>query len=79
MSNHPRSRIRLCAHPDVNDTLHEMLIVHEKGTYVRPHKHLNKTESVHIIEGSVDVVIFDDDGNITDVIQMGDYKSGRNF
>lgn len=75
----PRRRIRLCAHPSVNDLLHEMLIVHEKGTYVRPHKHLNKTESVHIIEGLVDVVVFDDDGNITDVMQMGDYKSGGNF
>ena len=75
----PRRRIRLCAHPSINDLLHEMLIVHEKGTYVRPHKHLNKTESVHIIEGLVDVVVFDDDGKITDVIQMGDYKSGRVF
>ena len=75
----PRRRIRLCAHPDINDPLHEMLIVHEKGTYVRPHKHLNKTESVHIIDGLVDVVVFDDDGKITDVMQMGDYKSGRIF
>ena len=75
----PRRRIRLCAHPDINNPLHEMLIVHEKGTYVRPHKHLNKTESVHIIDGLVDVVVFDDDGKITDVMQMGDYKSGRNF
>jgi len=75
----PRRRIRLCAHPSVNDLLHEMLIVHEKGTYVRPHKHFNKTESVHIIDGLVDVVVFDNDGNIADVMQMGDYKSGRIF
>ena len=75
----PRKRIRLCTHHDITDPLHEMLIVHEKGTYVRPHKHLNKTESVHIIDGLVDVVVFDDDGKITDVMQMGDYKSGRVF
>lgn len=74
-----RKRIRLCAHSGIDDLLHEMLIVHEKGTYVRPHKHLNKTESVHIIDGLVDVVVFDDDGNINDVMQMGDYKSGRVF
>jgi len=74
-----RKRARLCTHRTVEDLLHEMLIVHEKGTYIRPHKHLNKTESVHIIDGLVDVVVFDDDGNITDVMQMGDYKSGRVF
>ena len=74
-----RKRIRLCAHRDVEDKVHEMFIVHTKETYVRPHKHLNKSESFHINEGSVDVVVFDDDGNIMEVIQMGDYSSGRKF
>ncbi len=35
----PRRRIRLCAHCNVNDLMHEMLIVHEKGTHVRPHEY----------------------------------------
>lgn len=75
----PRARIRLCAHHDVNDPLHEMIIVHESGCYVRPHKHLGKSESFHVIEGEVDVVIFDEDGAIADVIPMGSYSSGRAF
>lgn len=74
-----RKRIRLCAHKDVDDKLHEMLIVHTKDTYVRPHKHLNKSESFHVIEGSVDVIVFDEDGSIIEVIRMGDYLSGRRF
>jgi cupin fold WbuC family metalloprotein len=74
-----RKRIRLCAHPDIDDLLHEMLIVHAKETYVRPHKHLKKSESVHIIEGLVDVVLFDEEGNIVEVIRMGDYSSGHRF
>jgi cupin fold WbuC family metalloprotein len=74
-----RKRIRLCAHKNVDDSLHEMLIVHTRDTYVRPHKHLDKSESFHVIEGWVDVVLFDDDGEITDVIQMGDYSSGYCF
>ncbi len=77
--HNPRKRIRLCAHKDVEDKLHEMLIVHTKDTYVRPHKHLTKSESFHVIEGSVDVVIFDEAGGIVEVIQMGDYSSGRRF
>jgi cupin fold WbuC family metalloprotein len=76
--NH-RKRIRICTHRDEDDKLHEMIIVHKKGAYVRPHKHLNKSEAVHIIEGNVDVVIFDENGNITNVIKMGDYRSGSVF
>lgn len=78
-SKNPRRRIRLCAHGSPDDRLHEMLIVHERGTYVRPHKHPGKTESTHIIEGLVDVVVFDDDGRVEEVIRMGDYASGRVF
>ena len=58
----PRNRSRLCSHRGVDDPLHEMLIVHEKGIYVRPHKHVGKSESFHVIEGDVDIVLFDDAG-----------------
>ena len=78
-SHNPRQRIRLCAHRDVADTLHEMLIIHAKNTYVRPHKHVGKSESFHVIEGIVDVVLFDEAGAVTDVIKMGEYASGRRF
>lgn len=74
-----RKRIRLCAHMDVEDKIHEMLIVHAKNTYVRPHKHLEKSESFHVIEGSVDVVVFNESGDIIDIVEMGDYLSGRIF
>ena len=75
----PRKRIRLCAHDSADSRLHEMLIVHERSAYVRPHKHPGKSESTHIIEGLVDVVVFDDTGRIENVIRMGDYASGLMF
>ena len=74
-----RSRMRLCAHRDIDEQIHEMLIIHNKDTYVTPHKHEGKSESFHIIEGNANVVIFDDTGNIAEVIPMGDYSSGRIF
>lgn len=74
-----RKRIRLCAHGSIEDSLHEMVITHAKDTYVRPHKHLGKIESFHVIEGTVDVVVFDDEGNVTGVTRMGDYQSGLPF
>jgi cupin fold WbuC family metalloprotein len=36
-------------------------------------------ESFHIIEGSADVVFFDDNGRVTGVVSLGDYMSGRCF
>ncbi len=75
----PRQKIRICTHKGPQDRLHEMLIVHTKNAYVRPHKHINKSESVHVIEGMVDVVVFDEKGEIADLIKMGDYASGRVF
>ena len=74
-----RKRCRLCAHGDINDALHEMLIVLDKETYIRPHKHAGKSESFHIIEGAADIVVFDNEGNIIEVVRMGDYRSGRTF
>jgi cupin fold WbuC family metalloprotein len=74
-----RRRIRLCAHHGIDDRVHEMLIVHASGTYVRPHKHQGKSESFHVIEGEVDVVVFADDGGVADVIRMGAFASGRPF
>jgi cupin fold WbuC family metalloprotein len=74
-----RRRIRLCAHHSIDDRLHEMLIVHTNDTYVRPHKHIGKSESFHIVEGDVDVVVFDEEGVVTEVIRMGTFASGRPF
>jgi cupin fold WbuC family metalloprotein len=74
-----RKRARLCAHPGPDDRLHEMLIVLDRGTYIRPHRHGGKAESFHIIEGELDVVIFHDDGTIREVVRMGPYGSGRAF
>ena len=74
-----RKRIRLCTHKNLNENIHEMLIVHTNNTYVKPHKHINKIESFHVIEGIADIIIFDDDGKISKVIPIGELGSGLNF
>lgn len=78
-SKNPRQRIRICSHPHSDSRLHEMFIVHTRETYVRPHKHLDKSESFHIISGDVDVVLFDNDAAIRRVIRMGERASGKPF
>jgi cupin fold WbuC family metalloprotein len=74
-----RRRIRLCAHDTPENSLHEMIIVHTKGTYIRPHKHLNREESVHIIDGTADIVIFHNDGSVSDIMKLGPYTSNGIF
>jgi cupin fold WbuC family metalloprotein len=65
-----RGRSRLCAHGDPSAALHEMLIVHHRGVYVRPHRHLGKAESVHRIEGAARIILFEEDGTIRSVILL---------
>ena len=74
-----RRRARVCTHLSPHDPVHEMLIVHTHDTYVRPHKHHHKVESFHVVEGEGRIVLFDDDGQVTQVVRVGPYGSDRAF
>jgi len=74
-----RKRFRLCAHPDEDDLLHEMMIVVGQGAYVRPHQHPGKSESFHVISGRADAIFFEEDGSIKQIIEMGDFNSGLTY
>ncbi len=75
-SKSKRKQSRLCTHLSIKDDIHEMLIVLSKGEYIRPHKHLNKTVSYHIIEGELKVILFDEGGNVLKLINMTEYGAG---
>jgi len=72
-----RKRSRLCLHHTPDDLLHEMIIVFHRDAIIRPHRHLNKSESCHVIFGELDIVLFDDDGRATRVISLGEVGSGK--
>jgi len=72
-------RFRLCLHRSGDDPVHQMIIVHGKGTYVRPHRHENQTKSIHMIEGDMLIVLFDDRGNQADRFHMAERASGKCF
>ena len=57
-----KGRARLCLHSGEDDALHEMLIVLRQGGYIRPHRHHNKPESLHVIEGEAEIVLFSETG-----------------
>jgi cupin fold WbuC family metalloprotein len=74
-----KRRARINAHPNGDDALHEMIIAIDSSSYIRPHKHPGKSEAFHIVEGEVDIVVFDDDGRIDRVVPLGAPGSGRSF
>jgi cupin fold WbuC family metalloprotein len=55
-------RARVCAHPSAEADQHDMLIVSHRDTYVAPHRHLSKSESMLVLEGSASALLFSDDG-----------------
>ncbi len=74
-----RKRIRLCTHQDAQSALQEMFIVHTIDAYVRPHKHLDKDESLHILTGEAELVFFDESGRIDGRLTLGPRESGQPF
>ncbi len=72
-------RARLCAHPNPEAHQHDMIIVSHRDTYVPPHRHPHKTETMLILEGRALAFLFDEHGAITEVMRMGPRDSGRLF
>ena len=58
-------RARICLHRDHGDAIQEMVIAFARGSYIRPHRHRDKVESIFIVEGALAVLFFDDAGAVT--------------
>jgi len=74
-----RKKSRLCIHSSPDELVHQMFISHSKEVYVRPHKHINKAESILVLEGKADYLIFREDGHIASRVPLGSIKSGDIF
>jgi len=69
-ANAPLKRARYCLHFSENDPVQEMIIAFHKNSYIRPHRHINKTESFHVIEGKGVVFFFNDDGKVINYLVL---------
>ncbi len=65
-SNTEKKRYRICLHDTPENIQHEMIICVTKDDYSRPHKHIGMSETHIIIKGTELIVLFDEDGNVTD-------------
>ena len=64
-------RARFCAHLSPEAEQHDMLIVVHRDSYVTPHRHLTKSETFVVLEGSADMILFDEGGAVEKVVRMG--------
>jgi cupin fold WbuC family metalloprotein len=67
----PRNRYRLCLHSEQTHLTQEMVICLKGFNYFQPHRHPgNRSESYHMIEGRMDVYLFDEIGGLIDTIRL---------
>jgi cupin fold WbuC family metalloprotein len=75
----PLRRARLCLHHSSEDLLQQMLIVMCRDVLFPPHRHRAKVESFHMIEGLLDIVLFDEEGHAQSIVHMGPFGSKSVF
>ena len=75
----PRRRCRLCFHADPQAAQQEMLIVMQRESYVRPHRHNGKVETLLVVEGAADALLFDANGALAARIGMSAPGDGGHF
>ena len=73
-------RARYCVHKSDSDIVHEMIIAFTKESTIKPHRHSDKCESYYIIEGELDILIFNDKGVVKSKLLLStDLSKGAYF
>jgi cupin fold WbuC family metalloprotein len=68
----PRLRQNWNIHPHDGFPAHRLLNAMEPASYIRPHRHLDplKDETFMIVRGRLGVIVFADDGTVTETILL---------
>jgi cupin fold WbuC family metalloprotein len=77
--SHQMKKARILLHGSPDHSLHEMLIAHCNGVYIRPHINELSAKSFLVLEGKMMVFFFDDSGGISDRYCLGSQQSGADF
>lgn len=66
-----RKRYRICLHNSTDHPTQEMIICLKYFNYLRPHRHPSRvSESYHLIEGALDVYLFNEQGKVKEVFKL---------
>ncbi len=74
--NNPRLRQNLNLHLSYSESCQRFFNAIEPGSYIRPHRHYSdpRDEMLIAVRGTMALVIFDDNGSVTKVLSIGDYR-----
>ncbi|WP_291530271.1 WbuC family cupin fold metalloprotein [Bacteroides sp. UBA939] len=64
----PRLRMNYNLHESLDAPIHRLLNALEPGTYLPPHRHINKEETYLVLRGSLLAFFYDDLGNVTEKV-----------
>lgn len=71
-ANNPRLRVNFDLRDNESDGSQRMLNALQPGTRVPVHRHLLTSETIIVLKGHVDEVFFDNDGNETERVRLGE-------
>lgn len=75
-NKNPRKRMNHNFHENGEELLQRMLNALEPGTYLPPHRHTEKVEIFLLLRGKIQVLIFDDAGEVVEIKEL-DPNSGE--
>lgn len=60
----PRRRAHLNVHADAAEVVQRFFVAVDRDSYIRPHRHLAKSELAIVVRGAFEVITFDERGGI---------------
>jgi cupin fold WbuC family metalloprotein len=73
------SRFRCCLHLSDDDALHKMLMIQRRNVIVPAHRQMARFLSYHVIEGELDVSLYDDFGAEFHTVTLTGNASEKSF
>ncbi len=72
-------RARYCLHPSNTDVVHQMIIAFCSNSIIPIHRHIEKSESFHVIEGELELLFYSDKGELEETVRLGTPGTGLPF
>ncbi len=74
-----RRRAHHHVHASDADPVQRFFVAVDRSSYIRPHRHLSRSEMALVLRGAFDVLTFDDDGHVTARYVVGDGAPSLGF
>ncbi len=75
----PRRRTNHNVHEQADDVVQRLFVAAEPDSYFRPHRHNDKPEFALVVRGAFDVLVFDEQGVVSQRFTVGPNESTLGF